>query len=127
MNRPRLNAKIIAIAKRHDLFRDLRTVLAASGAHFVGIAGLPIFTRHWSVWDAVLLLAEGYSVERAARSAATFDVKLVVVVTAELEAMRDALWKIGTRSRVLVLRGPASESTIFEAVRRGLPAPRGSG
>ena len=126
MNRPRLNAKVIAIAKRHDLFREVSKVLAEGGAHFVGVAGLPRFTRDWSVWDAVLLFAEGYSVERTARSAATFDAKLVVVITAEFEATREALWKMGTRARVLVLRSPASEWTIFEAVRRALPARSGS-
>ena len=126
MNRPQLNAKVLAIAKRHDLFQGVSTVLAASGAHFVGIAGLPRFTRQWSVWDAVLLFAEGYSVELAARSATAFDVKLVVVIAAEFEAMRVALRRMATRSRVLVLRSPASEWTIVVAVRRGLPVRRGS-
>jgi hypothetical protein len=121
MKRPRLNAKVIAIARQHTAFQHVSSTFGEAGVHFVGVVGLPRFTRDWSSWDAVLLFADGYSVERASRAAAGFAVRLVVVVTSELEAMREALWTRGTRSRVLVLQSPASAWTLVEGVRRGLP------
>lgn len=122
-----MNLKIIAIAHQHDTFREVSGLFQGADAHFVGVTGLPKFTRDWTAWDVVLLFADGYPTERAARAAAGFDVQLVVVITAEVEAMRETLWTSAKRSRILVVpSAPASSWAVFEAVRRGLPMRRGS-
>jgi hypothetical protein len=71
--------------------------------------------------DAAVIFADDMPVETMARSARDLPVRLVIVVTREVEAVREMLWSKPSRARVLVLPRLAWGFTLVEVVRRSLP------
>ncbi len=72
--------------------------------------------------DAAVIFADGIPEDALARAASELPVKLVVVVTREVERIREVLWARRAQARVLVLPRLAGW-TLVEVVRRSLPEP----
>jgi hypothetical protein len=94
-----------------------------SGASSVGVSTLEEASSAAPRPDAAVIFADGIPEDALARAASELPVKLVVVVTREVERIREVLWARRAQARVLVLPRLAWGWTLVEVVRRSLPEP----
>ena len=122
MRLTRLRASLVLVSSDREILLGIQEYFDRAGASSLGVSTLEEASNMSRAVDAAVIFADGISVDARVSAASALRVKLVVVVTREVERVREALWCTKADARLLVLPRLAWGFTLVEVVRRSVPA-----
>ncbi len=120
MRLARLKASLVLVSSDRETAHGIQQYFDRVGARTVCATTLEEASSVGDRVDAAVIFADGMPLEALAEAARELPVRLVIVVTKEVEAVRDVLWAKPSRARVLVLPRLAWGFTLVDVVRRSL-------